>query len=44
MQVNAPHAGDGTTGANLCILAILSDPQIAPKDAAGQGLEELIVA
>lgn len=40
MQVNAPHAGDGTTGCNLCIVGVLSNPQIAPVDATGQGLAE----
>jgi len=44
MQVNAPHAGAGTTGANLAIIGILSDPHIAPSDAAGQGLAEHVVA
>ena len=40
MRVKAPHAAAGSTGANLCIVAILSQPSIAPVDAAGQGLEE----
>ena len=44
MRVNAPHAGDGAVGANLCIIAILSDPQIAPDNAAEQGLVEHISA
>lgn len=44
MQVNAPHAGDGTTGCNLAIIAILSRPEIGPVTAAGQGLAEHIKA
>ena len=36
MRVQAPHCGDGTPGASLCILGILSRPNIGPKDAAGQ--------
>lgn len=44
MRVNAPHAGDGAVGANLCVIAILSDPQIAPDSAAEQGLAEHITA
>jgi len=44
MQVNVPHAGDGTNGANLCIEAVLSRPDgNGPANAAGQGLTELIV-
>lgn len=42
-RVNAPTAGDAT-GANLCIIATLSDPQIGPNSAAEQGLEELVKA
>ena len=44
MQVQAPHSGDGTPGAALAIIAILSRPDIGPKDAAGQGLTEHIKA
>jgi len=44
MRANAPHAGDGAVGANLCIIAILSDPQIAPDSASEQGLAEHISA
>ncbi len=44
MQVNAPTAGDGTTGVNAAIIAILSRPDIGPKNAAEQGLEELVAA
>ncbi|MGA2092745.1 MAG: hypothetical protein ABSH16_04970 [Sedimentisphaerales bacterium] len=42
-RVNAPTAGN-VTGANLCITATLSDPQIGPSSAAEQGLEELVQA
>lgn len=42
-RVNAPTAGN-VTGANLCIIATLSDPQIGPDSAAEQGLEELVQA
>jgi hypothetical protein len=45
MQPDAPHVGNGTTGANLCILCILSKPEgERPVSAAGQGLAELINA
>lgn len=44
MRVQAPHCGDGTPGASLCILGILSRGNISPKNAAGQGLEELVAA
>jgi len=44
MRLNAPHAGDGTSGVNASALGILSMPNIGPKDAAGQGLTELITA
>jgi hypothetical protein len=44
MRLNAPHAGDGTTGVNASALGILSRPSIGPKDAAGCGLEEHITA
>lgn len=44
MQVNAPHSAAGAVnGSNLAILAILSKPNIGPKDAEGQGLAELVV-
>lgn len=42
MRLNAPHAGNGSTGVNAAAIAILSRPSIGPKDAAGQGLTELI--
>jgi len=44
MRVNTPHAGNGTTGANLCIIGTLSEGQTTPINAAGQGLEELVQA
>ena len=44
MQVQAPHAGDGTPGASLAIIGILSRPERGPVNAAGQGLNELITA
>ena len=46
MQVNAPHSAAGAVnGSNLCIIGILSMPSgQGPKDASGQGLEELITA
>jgi len=34
MRVNTPHAGDGTNGVNAAIIAILSRPDIGPKNAA----------
>lgn len=45
MQVNTPHAGNGTTGANLAIVGILSKPEgNGPDSAADQGLTEHIEA
>lgn len=45
LQPDAPHAGDGTTGCNLCIICILSKPEgEKTADATGQGLAELINA
>ncbi|MBN2270008.1 MAG: hypothetical protein JXN61_05295 [Sedimentisphaerales bacterium] len=41
-RVNAPTAGTGSNGANLAILCQLSKGAIAPHDAAGMGLEELV--
>jgi len=43
MQVQVPHAGDGTTGVNLCIIGILSKPEVAPVTAAARGLAEHII-
>lgn len=43
MRVNAPHAGDGTTGANACIICNLSKPENGPANAADRGLEEHII-
>jgi len=44
MQVQAPHCGDGTPGASLAIIGVLSKGDISPKNAAGMGLTELIAA
>ena len=44
MRVQAPHSGDGTPGAALAIIGILSKPEIGPVNAGGQGLEEHITA
>ena len=44
MQVQAPHSGDGTPGAALAIIGILSKGDITPKNAAAMGLLELIAA
>jgi len=43
MAVNAPTAGDGTAGANMAIIGILSKPQVAPDTATLRGLIENIV-
>ena len=45
MQVQVPHSGDGTPGAALAIIGILSRPEgNGPANAAGMGLTELITA
>lgn len=45
MRVNAPHSAAGASnGSNLCIVCILSKPQIGPEDATGRGLAEHIIA
>lgn len=45
MQVQAPHSGDGTPGAALAIIGILSRPDgNGPVNAAQMGLNELITA
>jgi len=44
MQVQAPHSGDGTPGAALAIIGILSRPEKGPGTAAEQGLTEHIKA
>jgi len=44
MRVQAPHSGDGTPGANLAILGILSRPDKGPASAAEMGLTEHIKA
>jgi len=43
MQVQAPHAGDGTTGCNLAIIGILTKGESAPVSATQAGLAEHIV-
>jgi len=45
MRVQAPHSGDGTPGAALAIIGILSRPDgNGPANAAGMGLTELVTA
>jgi len=44
MRVQAPHSGDGTPGAALAIIGILSRPEIVPDSAAKMGLTEHIKA
>lgn len=45
MRVNAPTAGDGTTGCNLCIIGRLSRPEGGfAMTATAQGLTELVKA
>jgi len=44
MQVNAPTAGDGTNGANMTIIALLSRPASSPVSASEQGFSEIISA
>lgn len=44
MRVQAPHSGDGTPGAALAIIGILSRPERGPGNAAEQGLLEHIKA
>jgi len=43
-RVQAPHVGDGTPGAALAIIGILSRPERGPGTAAEQGLTEHIKA
>ena len=43
MRVQAPHAGDGTTGCNLCIIGRLTGGHVI-NNAADQGLTELVEA
>lgn len=43
MQVQAPHAGNGTTGCNLAITGTLTKPDVTPDSAALAGLAEHIV-
>lgn len=42
IEVNAPHAGNGTTGVNACIIGILSKAQIHPDSATEAGAAEWI--
>ena len=44
MRLNAPHAGNGSTGVNASALGILSRPGRGPANAAAMGLTELITA
>jgi hypothetical protein len=44
MEVQAPHAADGTTGANAAIIAIGVPSGPVPTGYAAQGLTELIQA
>jgi len=44
MRVNAPTAGNNSTGANLSILCILGQIARSTLDAAGMGLTELVEA
>lgn len=43
-RVQAPHAGNGTTGVNACIIAVGFPLDQSPRNAAGMGLAELIEA
>jgi len=44
LEVDPPHCGDGTTGACLCIIGILSRGETAPNTAAEAGFVEHIKA
>lgn len=44
IEVDVPHAGSGTTGCNLSIIAIGFPSDQMPHNAAGMGLTELIEA
>jgi hypothetical protein len=44
MRVNAPFAGNGTTGANLAIVCILGQIDQSTLNAAGMNLAEVIQA
>jgi len=44
VRVNAPHAGDGTNGANMAIIALGFPADTLPSNAAGMGLAELVSA
>lgn len=43
IRVKAPHAGDGTTGANLMILGRVSKLDVGPGNAAARGYAEHII-
>jgi len=43
MEVQAPHSGNGTTGCNLCIIGILTKPDVTPASAGQRGFAEHIV-
>lgn len=43
MRVQAPHAANGTTGANMAIVCILSKPLKMPESAAERGLDEQVI-
>ncbi len=45
VRFNAPTAGDGATGANMCAYAVLSKGEgVLEETAAAMGLEELVKA
>ena len=44
VRIKAPHAGDGTNGANMSAVAIGFPSDQMPKSATGMGLAELIEA
>lgn len=43
VRVKAPHAGDGTNGANLMILGRVSNLDTGPKTAAERGYAEHVI-
>ena len=40
LRVNAPHAGDGTTGVNACIIAELFGLEVEPVTDTERGLDD----
>ena len=44
LEIKAPHAGNGTTGANMGAVAIGFPADVMPNSAGEMGLEELIQA